>query len=124
MEGPLEDDTEGGYELDMSHAIDAILSRFRSLDIVGKRALKSKVFELAYPTTTRFFCTGYVGGNHWVQVNMKQGFPLPEVMPEWKKYCSSEASSWISNLNGRLQYWKLLNPPLIPPIGPVNVDDD
>ncbi|KAK2373976.1 protein FAR1-RELATED SEQUENCE [Trifolium repens] len=52
MEGPLEDVTEDGYELDMSHAMDAIWSRFRSLDIVGKRALKSKVFELAYPTTS------------------------------------------------------------------------
>jgi hypothetical protein len=55
---------------------------------------------------------------------MKQGFPLPEVMPEWKKYCSSEASSWISNLNGRLQYWQLLNTPVIPPVDPVNVHDD
>ncbi|KAK2418954.1 protein FAR1-RELATED SEQUENCE [Trifolium repens] len=52
MEEPLEDDTEDEYELNMSHAIDAIWSRFRSLDIVGKKALKSKVFELAYPTTS------------------------------------------------------------------------
>lgn len=52
MEEPLEDDTEDGYELDMTHAIDAIWSRFRSLDTIGKRALKSKVFELAYPTTS------------------------------------------------------------------------
>ncbi|KAK2383491.1 protein FAR1-RELATED SEQUENCE [Trifolium repens] len=78
----------------------------------------------SYSASARFFCIGYVGGNHWVQVNMKQGFPLPEVMPEWKKYCSSEASSWISNLNGRLQYWELLNPPVIPPVDPVNVHDD
>ncbi|GAU35842.1 hypothetical protein TSUD_56510 [Trifolium subterraneum] len=52
MEVPLEDDTEDDYELDMSHAFDAIRSRYRSLDIVGKRALKSKVFELAYPATS------------------------------------------------------------------------
>ncbi|KAK2366952.1 PKS-NRPS hybrid synthetase [Trifolium repens] len=58
----------------------------------------------SYSASARFFCIGYVGGNHWVQVNMKQGFPLPEVMPEWKKCCSSEALSWITNLNGRLQY--------------------
>ena len=55
---------------------------------------------------------------------MKQGFLLPEVMPEWKKYCSSEASSWISNLSGRLQYWQLLNPPVEPLVGHVNVDAD
>ena len=55
---------------------------------------------------------------------MKQGFPLPEVMPEWKKCCSSEASSWISNLSGRLQYWQLLNPPVEPLVGPVKVDDE
>jgi hypothetical protein len=52
MEGPLEDDIEDVYELDISHTIDAIWSQFRSLDIVGKRMLKSKVFELAYPATS------------------------------------------------------------------------
>ncbi|CAJ2651206.1 unnamed protein product [Trifolium pratense] len=43
---------EDGYELDMSNAMEAIWTRFRSLDIVGKRALKSKVFELAYPASS------------------------------------------------------------------------
>ncbi|KAK2390797.1 hypothetical protein QL285_064308 [Trifolium repens] len=52
MEGPLEDDTEDGYELDMNHAIQ---SRFQSLDIIGKKALKSKVFELAYPATSSLY---------------------------------------------------------------------
>ncbi|CAJ2672967.1 unnamed protein product [Trifolium pratense] len=52
MEEPLEDDTEDGYELDMSNAMEAIWTRFRSLDIVGKRALKSKMFELAYPASS------------------------------------------------------------------------
>jgi hypothetical protein len=52
MEGPLEDDTEDGYELDMTRAIDVLWNHFRSLDIIGKRALKSKVFELAYPATS------------------------------------------------------------------------
>ncbi|XP_045801540.1 uncharacterized protein LOC123895326 isoform X2 [Trifolium pratense] len=36
----------------MSNAMEAIWTRFRSLDIVGKRALKSKVFELAYPASS------------------------------------------------------------------------
>ena len=48
MGGPLGDDTEDGYELDMTRAMDALWNRFRSLDIIGKRALKSKVFELDY----------------------------------------------------------------------------
>jgi alpha-glucosidase len=52
MEGPMEDDTEDGYELDMTEATDALWRRFQSLDIIGKRALKSKVCELAYPATT------------------------------------------------------------------------
>jgi hypothetical protein len=36
----------------MTQAIDALWRRFQSLDIIGKRALKSKVCELAYPATT------------------------------------------------------------------------
>jgi len=52
MEAPLEDDTEDDYELDLTPAFDAIMTRYQSLDIVGKRALKSKVFELAYPSTS------------------------------------------------------------------------
>ncbi|CAJ2663585.1 unnamed protein product [Trifolium pratense] len=266
MEEPLEDDTEDGYELDMSNAMEAIWTRFRSLDIVGKRALKSKVFELAYPASSslcpppekiktrggvknknkgkapkgydvyrdpsyfehvereygdsqdgncgfravasllgyteegwsivrreldeelrnnnnlyeklfrqdlqvvrdslvatrwftipamgylvanrynvvlvtlgkpsktffpmmtsysssaRFFCIGFVNGNHWVPVNMSKGFPLPEVTADWKKFCSHEAKSWMSNLNGRLQYWNLLNPPVKPLSGVMSVE--
>ncbi|CAJ2645087.1 unnamed protein product [Trifolium pratense] len=274
MEEPLEDDIEDGYELDMSNAMEAIWTRFRSLDIVGKRALKSKVFELAYPASSslcpppekiktrggvknkdkgkapkgydvyrdpsyfehvereygdsqgtskrlrtqlsqpsqeqqsqpsqkqlsqmskkltsqkylgqfpdhlhphivdiievlgdgncgfravayllgyteeanrynvilvtlgkpsqtffpmmtsysssaRFFCFGFVSGNHWVPVNMSKGFPLPEVTADWKKFRSHEATSWMSNLNGRLQYWQLLNPPVKPPSGVMSVD--
>lgn len=52
---------------------------------------------------------------------MKQGFPLPAVRPEWKKNCSPEAESWISKLNGRLQYWQLLNPSVKPPDGVIDV---
>ncbi|CAK8563108.1 unnamed protein product [Lathyrus sativus] len=37
----------------MTNAIDALWKRFRSLDVAGKRALKSRVCEIAYPTTTK-----------------------------------------------------------------------
>ncbi|GAU24734.1 hypothetical protein TSUD_355630 [Trifolium subterraneum] len=36
MEAPLEDDTEDDYELDLTPAFDAIMTRYQSLDIVGK----------------------------------------------------------------------------------------
>ncbi|CAK8542651.1 unnamed protein product [Lathyrus sativus] len=36
----------------MSSAIDELWKRFRSLDVVGKKALKSRIFELAFPTMT------------------------------------------------------------------------
>ncbi|PNY16986.1 hypothetical protein L195_g013719 [Trifolium pratense] len=52
MKAPLEDDTEDDYELDMNLAFDAIRTRYQLLDIVGKRALKSKLFGLAYSTTS------------------------------------------------------------------------
>ncbi|XP_058749048.1 PKS-NRPS hybrid synthetase cheA-like [Vicia villosa] len=52
MEGDLPLDEEAGSEVDMSNAIDELWIRFKSLDVVGKRALKSRVCEIAYPTTT------------------------------------------------------------------------
>ncbi|GAU43672.1 hypothetical protein TSUD_302350 [Trifolium subterraneum] len=264
MEAPLEDDTEDNYELDMTPAFDAIRTQFQPLDIVGKRELKSKVFELAYPTTSslcpppepiktrggvkkkykgkapkdydvyhdpsyfkhverevndsqgtskrlctqtsqasqkqlsqpsqkaiayllgytedgwpvirreldnelttnnslyeklfrqnlqdvrdslqidglgdqledkwftipamgylvanRFLCIGFVGGNHWVPVNMRPGYPLPDVTLDWKKCRSPEATSWMSNLTDRLQYCRLQDHSVKPSIGVVAVD--
>ncbi|XP_058760098.1 PKS-NRPS hybrid synthetase cheA-like [Vicia villosa] len=52
MEGDLPLDEEADSEVDMSNAIDELWRRFKSLDVVGKRALKSRVCEIAYPTTT------------------------------------------------------------------------
>ncbi|PNX62811.1 hypothetical protein L195_g053178 [Trifolium pratense] len=66
MEEPLEDVTKDEYELDMSHAMEAIWTRFQSLDIVGKRALKSKVFELAYPASSSL-CPPLVEVSHTLQ---------------------------------------------------------
>lgn len=52
MEGEQEVYTEDGSEVDMTNIIDAPWKRFRSLDVVGKRSLKRRVREIAYPTTT------------------------------------------------------------------------
>ncbi|CAK8564412.1 unnamed protein product [Lathyrus sativus] len=52
MEVKLDEDVDDGSEVDMSSAIDELWKRFKSLDVVGKMALKSRVFELAFPTMT------------------------------------------------------------------------
>ncbi|CAK8567577.1 unnamed protein product [Lathyrus sativus] len=52
MKVKLEEDVDDRSEVDMSSAIDELWKRFRSLDIFGKRALKSRIFELAFPTKT------------------------------------------------------------------------
>lgn len=52
MEVKLDANVEDGSEVDMSNAIDELWRRYKSLDVVGKRALKSRVCELAYPTMT------------------------------------------------------------------------
>jgi len=57
MESQQEEDTDTGSELDMTDAIEEIWKRFRSLDIIGKRALKSKVLEhywKLFATSERF----------------------------------------------------------------------
>ena len=48
MDANVEDESE----VDMSNAIDELWRRYKSLDVVGKRALKIRVCELAYPTMT------------------------------------------------------------------------
>ncbi|KAI5404231.1 hypothetical protein KIW84_051400 [Lathyrus oleraceus] len=50
MEVELEVGAYDGSEVDMTCAIDELWKRFRSLDDIGKKALKSRVCELAYPT--------------------------------------------------------------------------
>jgi alpha-glucosidase len=52
MEVELEVGEDDGSEVDMTSAMDELWRRFRSLDVIGKRALKSRVCELAYPTMT------------------------------------------------------------------------
>ncbi|XP_058768861.1 uncharacterized protein LOC131642657 [Vicia villosa] len=53
MEGNQYVDADDGSEIDMTNAIDEIWKRWRSLNVVGKRALKTRVCEIAYPTTTK-----------------------------------------------------------------------
>ncbi|KAI5392978.1 hypothetical protein KIW84_060217 [Lathyrus oleraceus] len=45
-------------------------------------------------------------------VNMKEGFPLPPVTLDWKKFCSHIATTWMLGFAGRMQHWKLLTPVL------------
>ncbi|KAI5413165.1 hypothetical protein KIW84_057678 [Lathyrus oleraceus] len=90
MEVELEVGADDGSEVDMTCAIDELWKRFRSLDVIGKKALKSRV-------------------------NMKEGFPLSPVTLDWKKFCSYTATSWMLGFAGRLQHWKLLTPLCPPP---------
>ncbi|XP_050897124.1 uncharacterized protein LOC127103941 [Lathyrus oleraceus] len=56
------------------------------------------------------YCIGFVNQNHWVQVNMKEGFPLPPVTLDWKKFRSHIATTWMLGFAGRMQHWQLLTP--------------
>ncbi|KAI5410840.1 hypothetical protein KIW84_056108 [Lathyrus oleraceus] len=58
------------------------------------------------------YCIGFVNQNHWVQVNMKEGFPLPPVTLDWKKFRSHIATTWMLGFAGRMQHWQLLTPVL------------
>ncbi|KAI5419423.1 hypothetical protein KIW84_043556 [Lathyrus oleraceus] len=56
------------------------------------------------------YCIGFVNQNHWVRVNMKEGFPLPPITLDWKKFRCQIATSWMLGFVGRLQHWQLLTP--------------
>jgi len=53
---------------------------------------------------------------------MRPGYPLPDVTLDWKKYRSPEATSWMSNLTNRLQYWRIIDHSVKPSVGVVVVD--
>ncbi|CAK8531757.1 unnamed protein product [Lathyrus sativus] len=69
-----------------------------------------------FPMTTSFspnaaiYCIGFVNGNHWVQVNMKEGLPLPSVTVDWKNFRSPAPTSWMLGFAPRLQHWQQLTP--------------
>lgn len=46
--------------------------------------------------------------NYCYQVNMKEGFLLPPVTLDWKKFHCPAATSWMLGFAGYLQHWKLL----------------
>ncbi|XP_058777076.1 PKS-NRPS hybrid synthetase cheA-like [Vicia villosa] len=85
---------------------------------------RSKLYEelFGYPSLSYFpktsahspnasiYCIGFVNGNHWVQVNMNEGFLLPPVTTDWKKYRTKDATSWMVGFAGRLQHWQHLTP--------------
>ncbi|KAI5430951.1 hypothetical protein KIW84_035191 [Lathyrus oleraceus] len=50
------------------------------------------------------YCIGFVNRNHWVQVNMKEGFPLPPVTLDWKKFRSHITTTWMLEFAGRMQH--------------------
>ena len=53
MEGKQEVNADDGSEVDMTNAIEEIWKKYRATYVVGKRALKSRVCEIAYPTTSK-----------------------------------------------------------------------
>nr|XP_004512586.1 uncharacterized protein LOC101492156 [Cicer arietinum] len=53
----------------------------------------------------RICCIGFVNGNHWIPLKMKDGFPMPDIAPGWKQYRTNEATSWAIAYTDRLQHW-------------------
>ncbi|CAK8567881.1 unnamed protein product [Lathyrus sativus] len=52
----------------------------------------------------------FVNRSHWVQVNIKEGFSLPPVIVDWKKFHSPAATSWMLGFARCLQHWQQLTP--------------
>ncbi|XP_057436453.1 uncharacterized protein LOC130728884 [Lotus japonicus] len=42
----------------------------------------------------KFLCILHVNNNHWVQVHMSSGFPMPNSNPQWRHHCIHNALSW------------------------------
>ncbi|XP_058771358.1 uncharacterized protein LOC131644786 [Vicia villosa] len=77
---------------------------------LGHLSLSYFPMTSAHSPNASIYCIGFVNGNHWVQVNMNEGFPLPPVTTDWTKYRTKDATSWMVGFAGRLQHWQRLMP--------------
>ncbi|XP_058749864.1 uncharacterized protein LOC131622860 [Vicia villosa] len=77
---------------------------------LGHPSLSYFPMTSAHSPNASIYCIGFVNGNHWVQVNMNEGFPFSPVTNEWKKYRTKDATSWMEGFAGRLQHWQRLMP--------------
>ncbi|XP_058767246.1 uncharacterized protein LOC131640896 [Vicia villosa] len=77
---------------------------------LGHPSLSYFLMTSAHSPNASIYCIGFVNGNHWVQVNMNEGFPLPPVTTDWKKYRIKDATSWMVGFVGRLQHRQRLTP--------------
>ncbi|XP_058768863.1 uncharacterized protein LOC131642659 [Vicia villosa] len=73
-------------------------------DLFGHPSLSYFPMTSAYSPNASIYCIGFVNGNHWVQVNMNEGFPLPPVTTDWRKYRTKDATSWMVGFVERLQH--------------------
>ncbi|XP_058742218.1 PKS-NRPS hybrid synthetase cheA-like [Vicia villosa] len=77
---------------------------------LGHLSLSYFPMTSAHSPNASIYCIGFVNGNHWVQVNMNEGFTLPPVTTDWTKYRTKDATSWMVGFAGRLQHWQRLMP--------------
>ncbi|XP_058740899.1 protein FAR1-RELATED SEQUENCE 5-like [Vicia villosa] len=80
------------------------------VDSKGHPSLSYFPMTSAQSPNASIYCIGFVNGNHWVQVNMNEGFSLPPVTTDWKKYRIKDATSWMVGFVGRLQNWQRHTP--------------
>ncbi|KAJ1391902.1 FAR1-related protein [Sesbania bispinosa] len=46
------------------------------------------------PPNHKILCIGYVDGNHWVQVFLKEDSPLPPTAIQWRYFSREESRAW------------------------------
>ncbi|XP_050902790.1 uncharacterized protein LOC127115245 [Lathyrus oleraceus] len=91
-----------------------LLNMFPNVLIMDKNRYNIILVSLGYNSLTLFpmttshspnvsiYCIGFVNQDHWVQINMNEGFPLPPVTLDWKKYRTLDATSWMIGFVGQL----------------------
>ncbi|CAK8575028.1 unnamed protein product [Lathyrus sativus] len=88
---------------DMSHLI---ANRYNVVLVcLGNSCMTFFPMTSSYSPNVSIYCIGFVNQNHWVQKNMKEGFPLPPITLDWNKFRSPTATSWMLGFAGCLQHW-------------------
>ncbi|XP_058742676.1 uncharacterized protein LOC131615215 [Vicia villosa] len=88
-----------------------IVNRYNVILVhLGNLCLTLFPMTTPHSSTASIYYIRLVNNDRWIQVNMKDGLPLPRVTIDWKMFHSQVSTSWMLGFAGRLQYWIHLSP--------------
>ncbi|KAL7221829.1 hypothetical protein ACSBR1_023717 [Camellia fascicularis] len=111
--------------LDMGHLISSFyqvvlvhLSMQQCLTFLPLRSIPTSV------ASRKEICIGFVNNNHFVQLILEPGHPIPPIATNWRRYHDPCAIAWEVAYSSRVQHFKSLISLDVATIETVDLDED